>query len=340
MKGKPSNVDVTRVSEALVKASLRTAKLPDTGSLSECVNRLAEHYAATVPTKSLGECKTCKGESDVSLDRCPFCGDDGSDVEVGGTIVQARVHGGSVVPINEVELDNAVKRVHKLLADGRGALYDVAVELSKLFELQLWKLRLTDTGESQYKNWGQFTTSEFGMSPAYAYKLMDLPKNFSREVLTAVGPSKLIIAMQAPPSERPALVEAALAGESKEGLREKAQAVSTGEHRETGRKKMPTSPATQRGEKAPKLTVAMLLGRVEIPLYTGVGKARQPARDLSSPSAGVERMVNGVAQRFILNKNKKGEIILVIERLRESDSAPSEAKSDEAPKVVKTTKAK
>lgn len=64
-----------------VDAALGTLNLSANGSIKARVSRLADYYKANETTVDLATCDVCGGESDASLEACPFCGDEGAVVE-------------------------------------------------------------------------------------------------------------------------------------------------------------------------------------------------------------------------------------------------------------------
>jgi len=258
---------------------------------------------------------TCGGIADVQLEICPYCGDGGEEDSSTAIVGVGTV----AVQIDERALDTSVARVQALKSESAGSLWELGSEIKKLHDTDLWKQRTTEKGAPKWRSWGQFCEAELGISPQYAYKLMDVAEVYSREQVRTLGATKLHITLQVPKEHRARLLAEAEKGKSVSELR--AEATTIGKvKRDTGRTGKGGAgahkPGSKKGgRKKEKITVAALVGRVEVPLYKGL--TDQPARALTDVPRGTERLLNGVTQVFVVTKDENGQWLLIVERVRE-----------------------
>jgi hypothetical protein len=304
---------MTAVVQAVLDATVKRLALPGIADADAKVQvqAVAAHYRKATPRARLADCDTCGGISDVNEETCPFCGDGEVVGASGPTMVHTRV----MMPVLSVaDLDAAVATVQKLKSESAGSLWELGTEIRRIYTTKLWTQRVDERGAPRYKAWSQFCDSELGISPTYAYKLTDVAEAYSREQVRLLGAAKLHVTLLVPKEHRDKLLNSALAGASVRQLNAAATKIGK-KPRDTGRKGKGGGAQAGGGRKAEKITVAALIGRVEIPLFKG--GTDKPARALTDVPRGVERLMNGVSQVFVVTKNPDGQWVLVVERVRE-----------------------
>ena len=279
----------------------------------ETLVRLVAHFRKHTPKSQLADCLTCGGVADVQLAVCPYCGD-GSEEE-GAPLARAP----AAPVVSERTLDVAVARIQALKSDSAGSLWELGSEIKSLYDSSLWKQRTDEKGAPRWRSWGQFCEAELGVGAPYAYKLMDVAQVYSRDQVRSIGATKLHITLQVPKEHRERLLAGAVEGKTVTELRGAAAALGKVK-RDTGRTGKGGAGSHKPGAKKggrPKehVTVAMLVGRAEIPLFRGLSD--KPARSVTDVPRGTERLLNGVAQVFVLSKDEAGNLILIVERVRE-----------------------
>lgn len=307
-----AGVDIGMAKAGVIAASLARLGLPEAARPHDGVRALAAFYRTKVPRNRLADCTSCGGISDVNDAACPYCGD-GTEEEDGAPAAIVPVASASL--LTATDLDDAVKRVQALKVESAGSLWELGTEVRRIHSLGLWKLRTTEGGKPVHKAWGAFCESELGMSPTYAYKLIDVAEVYSREQVRTIGVAKLHVTLQVPKEHRDKLLERASAGASVKALSQEATQI--GKKPKQSRSGHSTGGGARpgAGRKPEKITIAALIGRVEIPLMRG--ESDKPARNLGDKPRGVERLMNGVQQVFTLTKADDGQWILIVERARE-----------------------
>lgn len=71
------SIKLTKCKPELVRATLEGLGLDHEGSLKATTARLAEFYKQNEDRLDIAGCDNCGGDSDASLDACPFCGEEG-----------------------------------------------------------------------------------------------------------------------------------------------------------------------------------------------------------------------------------------------------------------------
>lgn len=311
---------MAKVRVEYARAAAKRHGLDDSGGAAALVPRLVSHYRAVTPKDRLAGCNTCDGVGDVAEEVCPYCGDGAEDdgvslAEVPHSEPPPQVQ---VQPASVGALDHAVARIHALKGQSAASLWELGAEIKGLFDSKLWKLRVDEAGAPRWRSWSQFCDGELSLSQTYAYKLMDVAAVYSRDEVREIGVRKLHITLQVPKEHRVRLLDEAAKGKSVAELEREAK--------EIGKvKKPPRDPKAggggarkqqKGGRKAEKVTVAALIGRVEIPLMKGT--TDKPARSLADIPRGVERLLNGVTQVFVVTKDPEtGNWSLIVERTRE-----------------------
>jgi hypothetical protein len=345
---KVCGVDLSKADMKCVDAALAQHGLPVGGTDAQKITRLAQYYKSIDKSK-LADCSTCGGISDVTEPTCPYCGDGAFEDSAGESLHQPSLQlkpetSAMIVPSapdsvqttslmqvaqpsvvlprvwTEADLDEAVRKVHELKLVASERMWELGAAIKHIFDNELWKQRSTD-GVPRYKTWGQFCEAELGITHSYSYKLMDVAEYFTREEVKQLGATKLAITMRVPKGElRTRMLKAAQDGASVADLDRLAEAIGK-EKRDTGRKgkggaaaHKPT--ANKGGRKPEKITVAMLVARIEVPLFKHDAPGKR-AKSLADMPVGEERMLNGVKQRFVVTKEPTGDLMLVVERTRE-----------------------
>lgn len=206
------------------------------------------------------------------------------------------------------DLDEAVMRIDRLKRDAAKGLWDLGVEIKRIVDGNLWKLRLDEAGKGLYRTFQQFCKQELSLSYTHANRLMKVAETFPKETMERHGIGKCSVALYLPKEARDQLLEGA-EGKSTSQLSDEAKAIRDGEI----------------DKKPPKgsLTVAMAPGITEIPLMARPkNNARKssdkPAKSLSDDPWAVEALPNKVHCYYAVIKNKAGELVLRVERRRVS----------------------
>jgi hypothetical protein len=332
---KVSGVDMSKVKFDCVNKALVKHGLPIGGTDAQKVLRLAAYYRQATPKSRLADCSTCEGVSDVEEESCPFCGDGAVEEEAVPVVsivpakppqvlvkVERKKQEIVVVeqPATEKDLDAAVAAIHELKARATESLWDLGNDIGKLHKSGLWKIRRSDDGSPKYKSWGQFTESELGITQGYSYKLMDVAGAYSRDQLRQFGPSKLYLSLTVPPEARKVVLQQIEEGASVSELRTLREQIGKAPH-DTGRSKkvgaLAHKPGAKKGGRKPeKITVAMLLNRVEM-VGTKPGTDRPVKIRLPSQIVAEERLFNGVTQRIVVTNEEDGTVLIIVERVRE-----------------------
>lgn len=321
MSEKVDGILVEKVVAKLVVEQLRKRKLSVAGTLQIQLARLSAKIKAETPEAKSADCTICLGICSVDETRCPYCGDGEADLSDPATVI-APGSAGQITPSREQQLDAAVAEVHRLKVDTVRNYWQLGVATKSIYDKGLWKERTDDRGLSRYKSWQQFAEVELGFAPQYVFKLMDVAAAYSQEVIAKIGHTKLSIVVAVPKEMRGPIEKKAKAGASAAELRADAKKLTDkSDKRKTGRDTKGGAaahkPGAAKGGRLPsKVTVASLIGRVEIPLYA-TGKKKK-AKVLSDSPTGEEVLLNGVVQTYLVTKNEAGDLILVVERRRDS----------------------
>jgi hypothetical protein len=313
MAGKNKKTDADKVEgvllaearEEVVDRFIAKFEIQAGGELRHKVEALARHLKENTPKSRLADCDRCKGDSDIDLECCPYCGD--GDEEQGAKPpaepakppkppkpdssknAAALVKAASKSPAKaasksdkvktEADLDAAVKRVNVIRRAGAMCAWELGVEIGRIFDERLYILRTTKDGHVRYKNWSQFCQVELGMSRDQSYKLIDVARLFKREDVERLGTEKLSLMVQVPEGERQRLLEAARAGMSKRGVKDEIRLLGSGS-KPAGSPRDPTGARSRAGaagkaasQQAARprddksITVVTQLGRTTIKLF-------------------------------------------------------------------------
>lgn len=227
----------------------------------------------------------------------------------------------ALVGLTPVDLDNAVGRVVALKTAAASDMWKLGAELKGIHERQLWKLRTDDTGKGRYRSFEVFCAQEIGMSGTQCYKLIDISNQFDEEQVKKLGTTKLGLVLQAPKEDQAELLKEA-EGTSSRQLVEKVKAKKAEkgiEQRETGRKVTPKS----KGRASEHIAIAQVLGRKRIALFAKPANKKDQlveAKSLEDQPFGMDDLPNGVREMFAIQKDSKGNLVLVIDRKRLDES--------------------
>lgn len=351
------------------------------------IKRTIEDLAAVMTAAAdVSQCTRCGGDSDSSLDECPYCGEgDGpapeqstqqqpkpevnkpmarrSSKKAAGPKASAkksatdktpkatkrRAERGkkaaaavskalatastAIVPASSVELaetthvasralQNGMDKVRGLQRAGIELTWELGNELAKLFDEKLFTQLQDEKGKPVYKDWSTFVKKEFGIVPAYSYKLMDTALHFTKKQVVEVGVTKLSLMLRIPENKRAELLEHAKET-SRTELAKLVNKVAGGKKRDTGRGGFKGASGKGRGAhaKSDKLTVVRAKAKTTVLLYKEGSTVRATT---SSNAVGIERCDNGVEVHYSLQKTDAG-LSLVVEIKREADQAAAAA---------------
>lgn len=226
--------------------------------------------------------QVCNEVSTNDTDFCPYCGDEGSDAE---TTVEGDDPGAAeaaeaaattpVAPSTKKgakgaelapaaaggleaaakRLDESVERINSLRGDLAKNSYDLGVEIRRIHEEELWKVR----GHESFKD---FIEGDLDISRSMAYRLIQITQNYDRPTFEKVGSKKLALISGIQDSEtRDAALEAAKAG---------ASTAEVQRHKDSGK----TKPAAPASSAKPTAAPAKKAAN-EITLLTKVGSKPQ-----------------------------------------------------------------
>lgn len=157
------------------------------------------------------EAEGCREMATADVEFCPFCGDQGEDVEgaaptPGTEIVQSATEAG--LAAQEGELAEALTQLNTYKRDLVACAYDIGLVLKDIQTRELWKAR----GSASFK---EFVEREVGLSRTTAYRYMQLTQEYDRQTFLEIGPKKLeLISGIENQEERDAALEDAKAGAS------------------------------------------------------------------------------------------------------------------------------
>ena len=224
-------------------------------------------------------------------------------------------------------LDDSVRKISELKNKSAKGIWDIGVEIQRIFDQKLWRLRVTDKGHATYKTFAQFCKSELEMGYSHANRLMQVASTFPKEMMERIGISKCSIMLHLPAEARAKLLESA-ESKSKSALSKEARELKEGD--------APKMPRTA-------LTIAMAPGIVEIPMMArpkdGVRKISNVAAfSIDDDPACVEKLPNNVQVRYMVIRDFEGRFVLRIDRRRiqagklfedEPENADEEEEKDE-----------
>lgn len=116
-----------------------------------------------------------------------------------------------IVKADEKRLNECVERFTRHIGDAAVSVYDAGVVLLEVYEQKLFLQRRGADGQPLYDSFTKWVSSELSgmkISPQYAYELTNLPKYFTREQVSKIGPTKLNLSLRIEESERKRLLEA------------------------------------------------------------------------------------------------------------------------------------
>lgn len=203
-------------------------------------------------------------------------------------------------------LDESVHRVTTLKNQAAKGIWDIGVEIKRILDEKLWRLRLDANGEALYKTFAQFCKAELEMGYSHANRLMQVASTFPKELMERVGIAKCSIALHVPVEARAKLLDGA-ESKSKSTLSKEAQALKDSEK--------PRDPRVA-------LTVAMAPGVVELDLVIRPkkkGATKQSdvkAKSIEEDPWAFERLPNNVIIYYALLRDREGNLVLRIDRRR------------------------
>lgn len=315
-------------------------------------------YYAGMPVDDQGECGVCKGIGLLANPRCPYCTADAEDKQLPEDVAPKAVakeaakeekpaRALAVVPkaaivkddlktssslITERELDDQVRKVHKLTAEGAQNYWELGRAVKVLFDTNMWKLRVTpEDGKPRWKTWDAFVMHELNMTPPHAFNAIDVCAKHTVDEITAIGATKLSIVLRAPPEDQAEMLRRAK--EKGVGVRELRNEVA-----HIKKEKNFTRPS-RTGAKAPKeaglggrkggegkITIAAIVGRKTVKLYKKPAKRDWekkdlvPTRKIGDVPFGQMELANNVMMTFTLVVSAAGDWQIVVETKREKET--------------------
>src|SRR5574341_474394 len=309
-------VDLSKVNEEVLNKALSAKNLAGGGSKDKRVERMACWVSENTRPEDLLECDTCGGASDTCFDVCPFCGAVEAEEDVAEAIVlrdqavEAIVVDGQA--IDEAMLDKIVQRVgalkQSMTTNYAKNYYQIGVELKRVKEMELWRLRTKENGGVAYKGFVDFLRREVGISHPQAQKIIRVAEVFSEAEVVEHGHTRLAAALNLPLPLQMAqkLLED---GASKREIQAQVKELKDRER--------PTPPTDQ-------VTVALMKGQTSVDLFARLTDgSSNPRRAVSVEDDpwGELHLANNVVMGFRLTQNRAGEFILVVDVKRDSTAA-------------------
>jgi hypothetical protein len=351
---------------SLTKVGAEYESPPDGVSTESLATSLHLHYSGSLPKEQQIRCKQCKGIGDRDDDTCPYCGcDEGDDVVSppatgsNGTTTEAKKNmttesgtvqdnvtkknGKAVVKDDtkpssslrsERDLDVAIKKVKDSMSDSSRSAWQLGKDIADIKDNDLWKLRThkdAKTGKERprWASWDAFCTTELEMTPRNALSFQNLAANFSADQIAAMGgTTKAQLVLLAPPEAR---AETRKMAESGAKVREIKKHVKKARAKSKNIVKTKTSKATEAAASKAKataktLTVANILGSVQIKLYKKPASLKNldlssldRAKKLADEPIGIHELENGVKQFFAVLESPSGELILKVTTKRDDE---------------------
>jgi hypothetical protein len=339
---------------ALILVGLRTD-----GDLVAQADRLVEFFG-TGP--NLVQCDKCHGWSDPSVgDGCPFCGegDDAPPVPTAIAGAPKKIPTPQEEPTMKTDvaiapedkplralerkmpavlpetvaassaaqnkaLDAAVQDVKKLQRDFHANAWDVGRALTRIYEADLWKARVDESGAVRYKNFEAFTREELDIGRKYAQDLLRIASRFTREDVLARGTTALRLVIQAPEEHQAELLGKLQAGAPRSEIEAEVRQVSSGPVKVTQpgggtieRKRPTKKPA--RPAPVPKLaegqiTIAVVEGKKQLSKLYAKPTGKNDANNLRAATCledvpwGYLDLSNDVRMFFTIVQAPSGEL--------------------------------
>lgn len=336
---KVSVAKLSVLNESLEAAGIDPSELEE-GKAAR-IQRLATYFADEGDTNQFADCSECGGVCDVEIvgsklgNRCPYCGvsaeddaepeedepeedepDNAADIETEGeTVDESEAPAPApVVALDDKrpegtikQLDKSVSKVNELKRSITSNFWTLGREIGSIHEKGLWKLRTVE-GVPVYKSFETFCRSELGIVAKTAYRLMGVARAFSEKEVAEIGARKLAVALQLPKAEQDKALEAMRQGASTRQIERTVRELRDNEGE-------PTPPAAE------KVTVALLLKRQRLPLFArpkNKAEKDEPRKATSiadDPWTEID-LDNGVILRLLVTKNKKGELVQIVEAKR------------------------
>ncbi len=295
-----SRMKYSAMSDGVLDAAIKKLKLkpPTQKTIPAKASILKAHFAEKTTAEDLSECSNCKGDSDINLDACPYCGDSEKTGDAGAIITTAEVATEAIDQVDSAELDDAVASFKKKKRNAEASIWELGVEVARIHDGDLWKTRILG-GEPQYKTFKAFCGIELGISHTHAYNLIEVAKKFTREQVEEIGVAKLSIIVQLPPDQQAAALNGA-AGTGKRALQQQADAAKG-----------------KPGRVPDTLTIMARADSIAKLVMQGTNSKGKPAKDLADDPWVEEEHENGVISRYQVKMDPKTKnIMLLISRRR------------------------
>jgi hypothetical protein len=339
----------------IIGSLLKLGLVPDDSMTIEQKARAISEYLKTHPKPRAEtlECEHCAHDSDNRFKVCPFCGDNQVEIEKNLALEDAKrlkreeklevlaeakrlekvakteVLALTVTKFVESDLDGAVAKILAFATQTQSCLWNYANEIRTVHESQLWRLR-TAEGKSVYSteaSFSSFVRNELGISVQYAYKLIDVAKAYTPDDVAQVGPTKLMLLLQAPEPQRESLLTE-VKGENSSVSEVRDKVASAREkhgkpdrNKESGRKQLPEKMKGKEAKpKTKKIVITDIEGKKRVTLYSKESfktDTPKPAISMRDSPVGVLMLQNNVFMTFAIMTNAQGEYLLSIDTKRE-----------------------
>jgi hypothetical protein len=271
------------------------------GTAEAQLHRLARHVLAVTPAKHLGPCNTCSGESDITEECCPYCGD-GEMVD--DAVTAAHLAAGQKSEA-ERRLDRAVAAVHSLKQTAVISYWQLGQAVLTCYRDSLWRERVdVTTGERMYPTWATFCEAELRISRQHSYKMMSVAAHYSSDDVAELGATKLQLLLQLNGPERDRLLEKAKQGPLSTSALAREIRQLAGHERD--------KPVPRARPRAERVAVELPLERGQVPLYKRATRTPGPpprASRLADDPVGVLPLPGGLEMYMTVQQTAQGLVI-------------------------------
>lgn len=311
-----AGVRMSKVDEAQLDQSIEKLEIPAGGSLTDKVRRIASFFQAQ-KADEYDQCDKCGGSCLVEIiapligEVCPYCAEGPAPVENSEQIIESVPESQSsdeleVVEGTENDLNEACKQVEAFKINLAKGFWQLGRIIEEIHKRKLWQYRVGPDNAPLYTSFESFVRAELNMSDDQAYKYIEVYRAFNEGDIRELGISKLHAVLKVPPGPmREKLLAAARNGASKRDIEREAAGEDEGDDEEV---------------EPDKVTIALMLGSVRLPMWKrkrGKKSAEaEAATSVKDDAYCTEDLPNGVVQTYRLVQKPSGQIVLVIDRVR------------------------
>lgn len=238
--------------------------------------------------------------------------------------------------LTEATLDEQIKKVHTLVNDHLASRWRVGQALLPIHDQDLWKLRVDGDGKQRWKTFEAFCIDELGFTSVWAYGLMNVAKEFSEDQYVAIGPKKLLAALQAPKEDRAKILKMAESGESRRAIEKEVREANSridkskpkADRDGVTRAKEDGTRGGRQKKAEPRITVQSILGAQTLKAYKKPARTRGVEIDEKNLARAKKvgdtpwtrlMLANGVYMDITLRPAATGDLTFHIETRRNGE---------------------